>query len=157
MFSSNTNMSPPPKRRRIDVPNQVDEDTVNENEANGESDTESGLEFEDDSDLGEVKDIEPESTQEQTTMVLSLQSGKSWAEVEGKLRGCYSGTSIQTSKRRQAEKKESKKHARKFNKMTKYFSTYETGAGAVIAQQQVQAFSSKKFKSHRKAPEDDGT
>jgi len=128
-------MSPPPKRRRIDVPNQVDEDTVNENEANGES----------------------ESTQEQTTMVLSLQSGKSWAEVEGKLRGCYSGTSIQTSKRRQAEKKESKKHARKFNKMTKYFPTYETGAGAVIAQQQVQAFSSKKFKSHRKAPEDDGT
>jgi hypothetical protein len=30
---------------------------------------------------------------------------------------------------------------------------YETGSGAVAAQQQVQAFSSKKFKSYRRAPE----
>src|SRR6266404_223070 len=112
--------SPPPKRRKIDVSaNEVDEDTVLENEANGESDMDSELEC--DSDLGEVEEIELESTQEQKTMVLGLQSGKSWAEVEGKLRGSYSGASIQTAKRRQDAEKENKKHARKFNKMTKYF------------------------------------
>jgi hypothetical protein len=55
MFSSNTTISSPPsKRRRIDVPaNEVDEDTVFENEANGESGMDSELEC--DSDLGEVK------------------------------------------------------------------------------------------------------
>jgi len=122
MFSASIS-SPPPKRRKIDVSaNEVDEDTVLENEANGESDMDSELEC--DSDLGEVKEmeeIELESTQEQKTMVLGLQSGKSWAEVEGKLRGSYSGASIQTAKRRQDAEKENKKHARKFNKMTKYF------------------------------------
>ena len=40
--------------------------------------------------------------------------------------------------------------------MMRWLDAYETGAGAV-AQQQVQAFSSKKFKSHRRVPEDDGT
>jgi len=73
MFSSNTIISPLPKRCKIDVPNQVasDEDTVVENEANRESDidSDSELEFEDDTDLGEVEDIKPESTQEQTTMM----------------------------------------------------------------------------------------
>jgi hypothetical protein len=34
-------MSPLPKRRKLDVPNQVDEDTVAENEANGELVTQS--------------------------------------------------------------------------------------------------------------------
>ena len=123
MFST-TISSPPPKHRRIDVPAnvEVDEDTVLGNEANGESDMDSELEY--DSDLGEVEEmeeIELESTQEQMTMVLGLQSGKSWAEVEGKLRGSYSGASIQTAKRRQDAEKEKKKHARQFNKMTKYF------------------------------------
>ena len=70
-------MSPLHKRRKIDVPNQVDDDTVAENEANGELDTDSELEFEDDSDLGEVEDIELDgeilSKQEQT-VVLGLQS-----------------------------------------------------------------------------------
>jgi hypothetical protein len=115
MSSSNcTTMSPLHDRRKIYVPNQVDEDSVAENDANGES----GLEFEGGADLGEVEDMEPESTQEQTAMGLGLQPGKSWPEVEAKLRGTYSGTSTQTSKRRQEEKKESKMHARKFNKMT---------------------------------------
>ena len=88
-------------------------------------------ELEYDSDLGEVEEmeeIELESTQEQMTMVLGLQSGKSWAEVEGKLRGSYSGASIQTAKRRQDAEKEKKKHARQFNKMTKYFKS--TGSGS---------------------------
>ena len=40
--------------------------------------------------------------------------------------------------------------------MMRWLDAYETGAGAVAAQHQVQAFSSKKFKSHRRAPEDDG-
>ena len=76
MFSSNITMCPPPKRRRIDVPaSQVDEDIFAENEANGGSDIDSELEFEDDSDLGAVEDIEPEITPGQT-MVLGLQSGK---------------------------------------------------------------------------------
>ena len=202
MFSSNITMCPPPKRRRIDVPaSQVDEDIFAENEANGGSDIDSELEFEDDSDLGAVEDIEPEITPGQT-MVLGLQSGKSWAEVESKLYPVsYSGTSIKTIKKRQEEEKKHKKHVRQFNKMTKYFpkssssapaptpalegldreievgqgkvrietirrwyhrmmrwlDAYETGAGAVVAQEQVQAFSSKKYKSHRRAPEDDGT
>ena len=126
MFSSNTTTSPPPKRRRIDgLANQVDEDIVMivaENDANGESDVESELEFEDESDLRVVEDIEPEITPGQATMVLGLQSGKSWTEVESKLRAtCYSGTSIKASKKREEEKKEHKKHTRKFNKMTKYF------------------------------------
>lgn len=107
-------MSPLPKRRKI----HVDEDTVTRNEANGESE----LELDDDTTLGEVvEDIEPEATQEQTTTVLGLRSGKSWAEAEAKLRASYSGASIQTSNRRQEEKKEAKKHARQFHKMTKYF------------------------------------
>ena len=93
--------------------------TVLGNEANGESDMDSELEY--DSDLGETEEIELESTQEQMTMVLGLQFGKSWAEVEGKLRGSYSGASIQTAKRRQDAEKENKKHARQFNKMIKYF------------------------------------
>lgn len=122
MFST-TISNPPLKRRRIDVlANEVDEDTVLGNEANGESDMDSELEY--DSDLGEVEEIEEielETIQEQMTMVLGLQSGKSWAEVEGKLRGSYSGASIQTAKRRQDAEKENKKHARQFNKMTKYF------------------------------------
>jgi hypothetical protein len=44
-----------------------------------------------------VEDIELDgeilSKQEQT-VVLGLQSGKSWAEVEAKLRATYSGTSV---------------------------------------------------------------
>ena len=44
-----------------------------------------------------------------------------------------------------------------YHRMMRWVDSYETGAGAVEAQQQVQAFSSKKFKSHRRAPEDDGT
>ena len=105
MFSSNTTISSPPsKRRRIDVPaNEVDEDTVLENEVNGESDMDSELEC--DSDLGEVEEIELKTTQEQKTMILGIQSGKSWAEVEGKLRGCYSGTSALTAKRRRRRAK----------------------------------------------------
>ncbi|KAN0075131.1 hypothetical protein V8E54_007742 [Elaphomyces granulatus] len=80
MFSSKATMGPPPKRRRIDAPaSQVDEDIVAENRANGGSDVDSELEFEYDSDLGAVEDIEPEITPGQT-MVLGLQSGKSWAE-----------------------------------------------------------------------------
>jgi hypothetical protein len=43
-----------------------------------------------------------------------------------------------------------------YHRMMRWVESYETGAGAVEAQQ-VQAFSSKKYKSHRKAPEDDGT
>jgi len=67
-----------------------------------------------------VEDTEPEITPGQT-MVLGLQSGKSWAEVESKLYPVsYSGTSIKTIKKRQEEKKH-KKHVRQFNKMTKYF------------------------------------
>ena len=117
-------MSPLPKRRKIDIPHQVEEDTVTGNEANGESDIDSELELEllDDTNLGEVEDIDPELTQEQTMVVLGLQSGTSWAEVEAKLHGCYSGASAKTSKRREEEKKETKKHARQFHKMTKYFS-----------------------------------
>ena len=111
-------MSPPPKRRRIDVPvtSQVDEDIAFENEANGGSNSDSELEFEDDSDLGAVEDdIELEITPGQT-MVLGLQSGKSWAEVESKLYPVsYSGTCIKTIKKRQEEKKEHKKHVRQFN------------------------------------------
>ena len=117
-------MGPPPKRRRIDAPpaSQVDEDIVADNRANGGSDVDSELEFEDDSDLGAVEDIEPEITPGQT-MVLGLQSGKSWAEVESKLHATsYSGTCIKSIKKCQEEKKEHKKHVRKFNKMTKYFS-----------------------------------
>jgi len=100
-------MCPPPKRR---VPaSQVDEDIFAENEANGGSDIDSELEFEDDSDLGAVEDIEPEITPGQT-MVLGLQSGKSWAEVESKLYPVsYSGTSIKTIKKRQEEEKKHKK------------------------------------------------
>jgi hypothetical protein len=117
MFSSNS-MSPLPKRRKINV----DEDTVTGNEANGESGIDSELELDDDTKLREVvEDIEPEATQEQTTTVLGLRSGKSWAEAEAKLRASYSGASIQTSKKRQEEKKEAKNHARQFHKMTKYF------------------------------------
>ena len=113
-------MGPPPKRRRIDAPpaSQVDEDIVADNRANGGSDVDSELEFEDDSDLGAVEDIEPEITPGQT-MVLGLQSGKSWAEVESKLHATsYSGTCIKSIKKCQEEKKEHKKHVRKFNKMT---------------------------------------
>ena len=44
-----------------------------------------------------------------------------------------------------------------YHRMMRWVDSYETGAGTVEAQQQVQAFSSKKFKSHRRAPEDDGT
>jgi hypothetical protein len=43
-----------------------------------------------------------------------------------------------------------------YHRMMRWLDAYETGAGAVAAQEQVQAFSSKKFKSHRRAPEDDG-
>ena len=39
-----------------------------------------------------------------------------------------------------------------YHRMMRWMEAYETGAGTVIAQQQVQAFSSKKFKSHRRAP-----
>ncbi len=94
-------MCPPPKRRRIDVPaSQVDEDIFAENEANGGSDIDSELDFEDDSDLGAVEDTKPEITPGQT-MVLGLQSGKSWVEVESKLYPVsYSGTSIETIKKR---------------------------------------------------------
>ena len=42
-----------------------------------------------------------------------------------------------------------------YHRMMRWLDVYETGSGAVAAQQQVQAFSSKKFKSHRRAPEDD--
>ena len=98
------------------ITSQVDEDIAFENEANGGSNSDSELEFEDDSDLGAVEDdIELEITPGQT-MVLGLQSGKSWAEVESKLYPVsYSGTCIKTIKKRQEEK----------------------------------------FKSHRRAPEDD--
>ena len=44
-----------------------------------------------------------------------------------------------------------------YHRMMRWVDAYETGAGTVTAQQQVQAFSSKKFKSHRRAPEDEGT
>lgn len=44
-----------------------------------------------------------------------------------------------------------------YHRMMRWLDAYETGAGAVVAQEQVQAFSSKKYKSHRRAPEDDGT
>jgi hypothetical protein len=85
-----------------------------------------------------VKDIEPSDvTQEQTTTVLGLQSGNSGADVEAKLRGSYSGTSAQITPKRRKEKKETKKHARHFHKMTQYFS-----------------YNCKRFKSHRRAPED---
>src|SRR6267378_3454591 len=44
-----------------------------------------------------------------------------------------------------------------YHRMMRWVDAYETGAGTVTAQQQVQEFSSKKLKSHRRAPEDDGT
>jgi hypothetical protein len=44
-----------------------------------------------------------------------------------------------------------------YHRMMRWVDAHETGAGTVTAQQQVQEFSSKKLKSHRRAPEDDGT
>jgi hypothetical protein len=121
MLSNTTSTSPLFKRRKIDVPCQIDQDTVTGNEANGESDIDSELhELDGDSDLGEVEDMNPSDITQEQIKVLGLQSGNSWAEVEAKLGG-YSGLSARTSKRHQEEEKETKKHARKFHKMTEYF------------------------------------
>ncbi|KAN0075122.1 hypothetical protein V8E54_000509 [Elaphomyces granulatus] len=62
-----------------------------------------------------------------------------------------------SSKMRRQEKVQITTIRRWYHRMMRWVDSYETGAGAVEAQQQVQAFSSKKFKSHRRAPEDDGT
>jgi len=43
-----------------------------------------------------------------------------------------------------------------YHRMMRWLDAYEAGSG-VAAQRQVQEFSSKRFKSHRRAPEDDGT
>jgi hypothetical protein len=44
-----------------------------------------------------------------------------------------------------------------YHRMMRWLDAYEGGSNAVAAQQQVQQFSSKRFKSHRRAPEDDGS